>query len=352
MKTNTAILEIPKRRAKYGEGSIRKLNGDRWMISFYDAQGRRRRESFDTEAKAIKALTKGKTLRDDGKLDPYDAKIKVDVLAEAYKTYAKHSAPKSYDWIELVWRVHLEPVFGGRVAGRVGSDLLQEYITARLDAGAATSTVNRELTVLKAMFRLGAQSEPPKILRVPNFPPKLREPNARTGFVTEEQYAALQAKCKYSWLRALLAVGYNFGFRKGELLGLMVSQIDLEARRIRLLPGTTKNDKGRTVPMTDEVHRLLTECVKDKAPGDAVFTWGDGRPVKDFRATWIALTKAAGVPWLLVHDLRRSAVRRMVRRGISKLVAKKMSGHLTDSVFDRYDITDESDLDDAAKKLN
>jgi hypothetical protein len=38
----------------------------------------------------------------------------------------------------------------------------------------------------------------------------------------------------------------------------------------------------------------------------------------------------------------------MVRAGISKHVAKRISGHTTDSIFDRYDITDETDLADAA----
>ena len=142
--TTAEILEIPKKRGKYGEGSIQQLGPNRWQISFYDAQGRRRRE-FTTEAKAQKALTRALALRDSGKLDPYEGRVKVDALAESYKTYAENSAPKSYHWIELVWRVHLEPFFGGMRADRVTSEHLQRYIRERLDAEAATSTVNHEL---------------------------------------------------------------------------------------------------------------------------------------------------------------------------------------------------------------
>lgn len=351
MDTANAVVEIPKRRGKYGEGSIRQVGPARWQISFYDSQGVRRRERFKTLRKAEKRLNQLKVLRESGKLDPHEGRTKVDSLAEAYKLYAKNSKPKSADWVGLVWRVHLEPFFGGRLASRITTDHLQEYIAERLEAGAATSTSNRELAVLKAMFRMGADADPPKILRVPRFPEKLREPNPRTGFVTDEQYAALQSKAGHGWLRALLALAYNFGFRKGELLGLRVFQIDLKARTIQLLPGTTKNDTGRTVVMTDEVHKLLSECVKDKKPYDAVFTRPDGQPVEDFRGTWKALTKAAGLSGLLVHDMRRSAVRRMVRRGISKHVAKRISGHKTDSIFDRYDIVDPADLAEAARKL-
>lgn len=197
-------------------------------------------------------------------------------------------------------------------AERVTSDHFQRYIRERLTAGAATSTVNHELTVFKAMFNHGVKADPPKVSRAPRFAAKLREPNLRAGFVTNEQYALLQEKCKHAWLRALLAVAYNSGFRKGELLSLKVSQIDLKARTIHLLPGTTKNDKGRAVVMTNEVFSLVSECIKGKQRSDNVFTWPNGKPVTDFRRTWRTLAKNAGMPGLFLHDMRRTAVRNMV----------------------------------------
>jgi integrase len=349
---NTAVLENPKReRPEYGKGGIRQLGPKRFQISFYDAEGRRRRESYSTQAKAEKMLATKLALKEVGKLDPVEGRVKVDGLAGAYKTYISNSKPKSHYWVCLVWRCHLEPFFGGKLAERVSSDNIEDYIDHRKREKASTSTINRELTILKAMFRRGMLSDPPKVNRVPRFPTKLREPNPRAGFVTDDQYHALQAKIPYAWLRALLAVAYNFGFRRGELVGLRVSQVDLKARVIHLLPGTTKNDKGRKVVMTAEVFELISECVKGKQPGDAVFTWADGTPVNDFRRSWRTIAKKAGFPGLLLHDMRRSAVRNMVRAGVSKHVAKRISGHTTDSIFDRYDIGDEADLVDAAQKI-
>jgi integrase len=168
------------------------------------------------------------------------------------------------------------------------------------------------------------------------------------GLLTDEQYVALQAQIKYPWLRAALAVAYRFGFGKSELVSLRVSQVDLKHRAIRLLPGHTRNDRGHVVVMTTDFADLIAECVKGKEPGDPLFTWADGTPINDFRRTWRTLARKAGLPGVLFHDMRLFAVRNMLRAGISKHTAGRISGHSSDSIFDRYDIQDEADLREAA----
>jgi len=161
------------------------------------------------------------------------------------------------------------------------------------------------------------------------------------------------------WLRGLLALGYTYGFRRGELLGnakrgtepMRCKQVDLLNNTVTLYSGETKNDEGRTVALTEECRQLVTELRKGKQPDDFLFTRDNGEAVRDFRDAWDALTKAAGVPGLLFHDFRRSAVRNMMRRGVPQKTAREISDHKTDAVFSRYNITSVQDIRDAARKI-
>ncbi len=115
--------------------------------------------------------------------------------------------------------------------------------------------------------------------------------------------------------------------------------------------GTTKNSDGRTAVMPTLIYSLVAQCVHGKEPDDYVFTRENGKPVRDFHDAWGKVCEAAGVPGLLFHDLRRTAVRNMTRRGIPERVAMQISGHKTRSIFNRYRIVSERDLRDAAHRM-
>jgi integrase len=69
-----------------------------------------------------------------------------------------------------------------------------------------------------------------------------------------------------------------------------------------------------------------------------------GEPIKDFRGAWSVACKAAEVPDLKFHDLRRTAVRNMRRAGVPQVVRMRITGHRTDSMERRYNIVDVEDI--------
>jgi len=349
------VNTIPAMRRPRGTGSLfRRPRSPFWWIQYY-RDGRCYRESSHTtsESQARRLLQrKLAEAASDTFVAPRTARVRVDELAEDFlRDQAIHERKARSD-ADTRWNLHLNPVFGHLRAISVGTDQISRYIQMRKEQGAKNGTINRDIACLKRMFNLGAQATPPKVARVPKFP-HLVENNVREGFLDDAGYQALAqaAGAVGLWLRTLLEVAYLYGWRLSELLNLKVRQVDLLGRTLRLQSGTTKNGDGRIVVMTDHVHQLLTQSVSDKKPDDFVFTRDKGRPVREFRGTWTFIRNQAGKPNLLFHDLRRTAVRNMVRAGVPERVAMQISGHKTRQIFDRYHIVSENDLREAAHKL-
>jgi len=97
-----------------------------------------------------------------------------------------------------------------------------------------------------------------------------------------------------------------------------------------------------------------------------VFHRRSGRPIRDIRRAWVTACIAAGlgleqkdddgkvvhrVAFRILHDFRRTAVRRMERAGVPRSVAMKISGHKTESIYRRYAIVAERDIADGLRKV-
>jgi integrase len=346
-------MEKPKRQR--GSGSVfKRKNCHKWTIQFFDADRRRVRESTGTTDRTVadRLLRKRLTEVDTGIAQGVAPGIAtVDVLWQGLLTHCQHNALKR-GTKDLAGRWnHLKPVFAHLPARKITTKHVVQYQQARLAEKAAPATVNQEVGALKHAFRLAARHSPPLVAVVP-YMPMLKVNNARSGYVEEAAFQRLAtAASGCLWLRCLLELAFTYGWRRGELLGLRVRQVEMQRRSISLDPGKTKNGDARMVVMTAPVAELLAACIAGKDADDYVLTRANGGPVRDFRASWEKITKAAGTPNLFFHDLRRSAAKRLRHAGIAESVVMVMGGWKTASTFRRYGIVSRVDMEQAVELL-
>lgn len=81
-----------------------------------------------------------------------------------------------------------------------------------------------------------------------------------------------------------------------------------------------------------------------------MFTRG-AKPIRDFRKSRENLCTAAGVPALLLHDLRRTAARNLRAAGVPEEVIMRIAGWKTSNTFKRYAIVDQRNIRAALQQL-
>jgi integrase len=140
--------------------------------------------------------------------------------------------------------------------------------------------------------------------------------------------------------------------RKGEIGALTWEALDRDGNRwtLRLHAKDAKTGHGRALALEGPLRDVIERRLAARRLDCPLIFHRDGEPIREFRKAWASALRRAGLRGLRFHDLRRSAVRNMVRAGVDPAIAMKVSGHWTRAVFDRYNIVSEDDLRDAMLK--
>ena len=356
------------RRAK-GEGSLLLLKGCKiWYAQFYQG-GRQIRVSTGKRVKQ-EALVELRRLmgRADQGLTPITELKKItygQLRAGLFASYTEKGNSSLYQTVDgeetIVGLKHLDAFVGftpdnpGPPVTALTTDYARAFAKRQLAAGLSTATINRSLACLRRMLAIAREDG--KIQSIPAIR-FLKEPSPRRGFVTQQQFDILLAALP-THLRPLVQFLYWCGCRKGEALAITWDQVNLAERMVRLESDQTKTCEARLIP--------LPACVV----ADLAAIQPKNGPVFDstnLRSEWAKACVACGFGtmkrqeseggnvWyqydgLILHDLRRSAVRNMVNARTPERVAMKISGHKTRAIFDRYHIVSADDVTQAMRQI-
>src|SRR5262249_19398721 len=341
---------------KYGTGTVFRPTGRTiWRIQYW-ANGKRHVESSEsTDRRVAVRLLRERLKRP---LDTVARRATFDDLVEMLKADYRRKQNRSVDRA-LRCVAHLRAFFERVAPIRVDFAIVEQYINSRLDSGAAHATVKQERAILGRMLHLASEA---KILPYRPALPAMGEPdNARQGFFEEYEFRAVHEQLPPD-LRPFFQFMYLTGWRGGEVRGLTWKKVDFRAGTVRLQPGSTKarDECGRVCPVARRpalAELLQTQyqaaMALEREKGDQV-PWlfhRAGRPIRSYHEAWRAACARADLPGRYPHDFRRTAVRRLERAGVPRSQAKRLVGHKTDAIYERYAIVAERDLREAVGKV-
>jgi integrase len=353
-----------------GTGGLIKITGCRyWYAQIYD-RGKQRRMSTGTTVKAKAESFLRKLLHDKDrgvqflgdlrKLHYHDLRV---ALLQNYVEKGNKSLQVTADGTETIWGLKaLDEYFQwsgeqgkeklGLPVSQMTTDAGRGFAKRCLSRGAANGTVNNSLALLRRMLSLAAEEGRiqvrPKIRLLKAGPP-------RRGFLPRDQFDNLLSHIPLN-LKPLITFLYYCGVRLGEAKQIEWTQVDLSAALIRLEGEQTKSSEPRTVPLPDVLVKML-DTVDDKT--GMVFDHTNLRKAWHracVQSNLGALTKVEGKAdprynGLIIHDLRRSAIKNLIKAGVNERIAMSISGHKTRAVFDRYHIVDTDDVVEAMRRV-
>jgi len=144
------------------------------------------------------------------------------------------------------------------------------------------------------------------------------------------------SRCEFpDHIAPIVILAMNTGLRKGELLSLTWSRVNLENDFITINADNAKSGKSRHIPLNKEAKAVLTNWQKDVVtlksqqpiPNSFVFQGEEDQPITDIKKAWVNLLKQAAINNFRFHDLRHHFASKLVMAGVDLNTVRELLGH-------------------------
>ncbi len=248
--------------------------------------------------------------------------------AVRYLEETTHKASQQSDIYHLQW---LRPYLDDRCLDDINRAFVDRLISIRLKGGVTNATVNRCMQVVSNILRKAAFDwewidRAPKVRSLP-------EPKIRIRWLKQDEALRLLSELP-EHLNAMARFSLLTGLRRGNVVGLQWSQVDLAKRHALIHPDQAKARKAIPVPLSVEAIAVLREQLF-KHPV-YVFTY-KGRPVKQVHGkAWQAALKRAGIENFRWHDLRHTWASWHVQNGTPMHILQQLGGWHSMEMVQKY----------------
>ena len=262
-------------------------------------------------------------------------------VPEGWKAYLARRQTRSARTFALMHRL------GAKLCSEVTSGDIDTLHATMLADGLSPSSVQKEIALLKHLFNVAIKRWNWKGFENPCLDIKLGGSVKRFVTVSEEQMQALlcaTAQCDNPLVWPLVELAISSAMRKGSLLALTWSNIDLEGRKARIW------GKGRwvDVPLSQRSVEVFRRC--PRADTNVVFPMSSNA----VDMAWEGIRERAGQPTLQFRDLRHIAPTMYSRKGATATTIMRLLGHTSTRMAQFYidmnetDVVSEMDRLDAA----
>ena len=270
--------------------------------------------------------------------------------------------PKTIEWYRYLVEHYVLPAIGDLSLDALNADhliILQNQLRAHL----ADRTVNRIMALINRAMKKAVKSR--KVLYNPCEAIDLpRVPHKKQNAFTVEQEQAFRAVVAGHRLEVLYDLGFLQGMRRGELLGLLISEYDAAAGTIKVsgqvqtIAGETKRHSSpktengvRELPLTPRQQRLmdvhLARLREERSrlgiewhEHGLLFPSEVGTPIipRNLSRHYYKMLGRANLPIMPFHWMRHTAATRFDSRGVGASEACKAAllGHGPRSVTGGY----------------
>ena len=231
---------------------------------------------------------------------------------------------------------HLLRAFGDVPLDQLRPARLADYKASRRAQGVAAKTLNDELGLLGHAYKLAGREWEWATNNPVQKIAKEKVRNLIERWLTPEEEQRLLAVSP-TWLQEIIVFALHTGMRRGEILKLHWSHVDLARRTLTILE--QKNGARDTLPVNDTAMEVLqARAAVRTSSTEAVFLNGAGHPRNArnlLRAFYPAMRKA-GITRFRFHDLRHTFATRLIQAGVDVYTVQKLGRWKTISMVLRY----------------